>query len=102
MPQTKPLRYGLGLWSNYVQTSFLLAETQTVMTIRMLGMLGIVPAPRGENARMLEEKASAFTASAMAAGIAVMGMQPPDRVYNAAIRPIRKKTRSNAKRLTRP
>ena len=78
-----------------------LAEAQTVMALRLFGMAGLWPLGPGEHRRMMAEKWSAFTASGTAAGIAAMQGQSPDRVATEALRPIRRVTKANSKRLSR-
>ena len=78
----------------------LMAEAQIVMMLRVMGMTGILPADAAENNRMMAEKGPAF-AKAMAAGAAAaMRGHSPDKVAMATIRPLRRKTKANVKRLS--
>ncbi len=78
----------------------LMAEAQTVIALRMMGMAGILPADAAENNRMMAEKGPAF-AKAMAAGtVAAMRGLSPDKVALATMRPLRRKTKANVKRLS--
>lgn len=86
---------GLAFWT-------MMAEAQMVMTLRMLGMMGVLPANRRENHVMMAEKAPAFAEAAVAAGMAAMTGKSPDEIAQAAIRPVARRTRANVKRLTKP
>ncbi|MBM7069600.1 antifreeze protein [Actibacterium sp. 188UL27-1] len=94
-----PFLLAYDCWKTGLQASYLMAETQTVIGLRVLGMAGMWHVPKSENSRMVQEKAPAFAASAMAAGYAAMNGKRPDQIVNAAIHPLRRKTISNAKRL---
>jgi hypothetical protein len=76
-------------------------EAQRVATMRIWGMGGYWGVTSGENARMVDEKGTVAVASAMAAGRAMMLGQPPASVALAALKPVRAKTRANAKRLAK-
>ena len=84
-----------------VQTAQMMAEAQMVMTMRLLGMAGFWAVPPSENFRMITEKPDAFVRSAFAASTAAMEGKRPDQVAQAAIKPLRRKTRANSKRLRR-
>lgn len=88
-------------FSNFITLGFLAAEAQTVMTLRLMGMSGIWPVSAGENKRMFSEKASALVASQIGMTKAAMSLQNPQDVVAAGLKPYRRKTRSNARRLTR-
>ncbi len=79
----------------------LMAETQSIVTMRMLGMAGLWSVADSEDSRMVNEKAPAFASSLIAASTAAMRGQRPDQIATAAIKPLRAKTRANAKRLAR-
>lgn len=76
-------------------------EAQSVVTMRMLGAAGVWNVHPGENARMITEKQQAFTEAAFAAGRAALGGHAPEAVVKAALRPLRLKTRSNIRRLSK-
>lgn len=97
MYQTDPYR----LWTLGLQTTWMLAEAQTVVALRLWGMAGLWPVSPSETSRMLGEKWPAFIQSAGAAGAAMMKGHAPDRVAEAALHPIRKATRANSRRLSR-
>jgi hypothetical protein len=89
------------LWALGLRTTWMLAEAQTVMTLRIWGMAGLWPVSPSEQTRMLTEKWPAFVQSAGAAGAAMMKGHGPDRIAEAALRPIGRKTRANSRRLSR-
>jgi hypothetical protein len=84
-----------------LRTSIMLAEAQMVIGMRMLGMMGLWRVLPSETSRMSSEKLAAMGEVAMASSRAVMSGQPPIKVAEAALKPIRRKTASNVKRLAR-
>jgi len=88
-------RSTLAFWS-------MMAEAQTVIALRTMGMMGVLPASPRENHTMMAEKGPAFVESALAAGAAAMAGKTPDQIAQAAIRPIARRTGANVKRLTKP
>ena len=91
----------LDLWNTTLQMTYLALETQSVMTMRILGMAGLWNVTKSENARMMDEKSPALMESAMNAVTATMNGARPDQILNTAIRPLRAKTRSNSNRLSK-
>jgi len=91
----------LQLWTLGLRTGVMLAEAQTVVTLRLWGMAGAWPVPPAENSRMVAEKLPAFLHSFRAARAAVMKGHGPHRIASAALRPIARKTRANSRRLVR-
>ena len=89
------------MWSVGLQTAQMMFEAQTVMTLRMLGMCGAWGTAPAESMRMVFEKPDAFIRSASSATEAMMLGKRPDQIAEAAIRPLRRKTKANAKRLRR-
>lgn len=81
------------------QLAMLVAETQIVMTYRLLGMAGIWAVAGTENHRMVNEKGPAFLEASLAASRAAMLGRRPDEVMAAWVRPLRRTTRRNARRL---
>lgn len=79
----------------------MLAEAQTVIAFRMLGMAGLWSVTGSENRRMMEEKLPAFTESFVAATLAGSRGGSPAQVMDASIKPLRKRTRQNSRRLAR-
>ncbi len=90
-----------GLFLTGIQTAQLAVEAQTVITLRLLGMAGLWPVSRTEMQRMWTEKPSAFVQSGGAATMAAMTGKRPDQIMDAAIKPLRAKTRANSRRLSR-
>jgi hypothetical protein len=78
---------------------FMLAEAQMVMAMRMLGMAGLWRVAPSENARMVGEKLVAAQQSARAATRAALQGKPPAMIADHALKPIRRRTSANAKRL---
>lgn len=89
------------LWLNAVQAGMVMAEAQSVIAMRLWGMAGLWSVPKGENTRMVREKTTAFSKSITAASLAAARGAPPETIVAAALKPIRKKTRANHRRLTR-
>jgi hypothetical protein len=88
-------------WSLSVRTAQMLAEAQTVIAFRLMGMAGGWPVTSSESRRMVLEKGPAFVRAGGAAMQAAMKGRRPDQVLGAALSPIGRKTRSNARRLSR-
>jgi hypothetical protein len=82
-----------------VSMGMMLAEAQTVITMRTLGMMGFWNLGPGESERMWSEKAEAMRQSGLALTGALMRGASPARATSAALAPVRRKTRSNVKRL---
>ena len=82
-----------------LQTGMMLTEANMVIAMRMWGMAGMWRVTGAEDARMVSEKTAAVQAAAMAAGQAMLAGKSPAGVALAAMKPVRAKTRSNAKRL---
>ncbi len=91
----------LELWNTSLQMSYLMFETQSVMTMRLLGMAGLWNVTKSENTRMMDEKSPALLKSMANAAAATMSGARPDQIINTAILPLRAKTRSNSNRLSR-
>ena len=89
-------------WQSTFAFWSMMAEAQTVIAIRTLGMMGVLPASPRENHTMFAEKGPAFVEAAIAAGAAVLTGKTPDQIAHAAIKPIARRTGANVKRLTRP
>lgn len=84
-----------------VRTGVMLAEAQAVIAFRLMGMAGVWPVAPSEALKMLTEKPAAFAKAAKGAGAAVMHGKRPDQIAAAALAPIGRTTRSNAKRLAK-
>ncbi|APE44618.1 antifreeze protein [Sulfitobacter alexandrii] len=83
------------------RTIVLAFEAQTVMTLRLLAMNGLIPSRPGETGRMISEKLPAFGEAGIAAAAAALSGKLPDQVMSAALAPLSRKVRANRKRLTR-
>ena len=86
-------------WESTFAFWAMMAEAQTVIAIRTMGMMGVLPASPRENHTMFAEKGPAFVESVIAAGAAAMAGKTPDQIVHAAIRPIARRTGANVKRL---
>ncbi len=89
------------MWRGGMELTSLMIETQMVIAYRTLGMIGLWAVAPGENQRMVAEKGPAFAEAAMAASHAAMAGRRPDEIVGAWMRPLRRKTRSNMRRLGR-
>ena len=87
------------IWRGGLELTSLMIEAQTVVAYRTFGMLGLWAAAPGETNRMVAEKAPAFADAALAASRAAMAGRRPDEVAGVWVRSLRRKTRSNARRL---
>lgn len=76
-------------------------EAQMVIAMRMWGMMGLWNTPQSENLRMFTEKAAAAFAAQNGMARAILSGEGPGAVALAAITPVRRRTRSNVKRLVR-
>ncbi|AUM74390.1 antibiotic ABC transporter [Paracoccus jeotgali] len=86
------------LWSQVVQISF---ESQMVIAMRAAGMVGLLPQHRNESSRMVREKVEAAQEAGDAVMKAVTNGAPADQVMSAALTPYGRRTRANARRLTK-
>ncbi len=75
------------------------AEAQSVIAMRMMGMAGLWPVSPTEGNRMVLEKVEAWH-DLLRAG-AVTAFRPPFDTVEAAVKPYRRRTRANARRLGR-
>ncbi|MEM1066370.1 MAG: antifreeze protein [Pseudomonadota bacterium] len=91
----------LSLWRLGVETSALVLEAQSVVAMRMLGFAGLWRMHSNEPLRMVVEKPAAFFNSAGEVANATLAGKPPEQVAAAALKPYRRKTRSNSRRLSR-
>ncbi len=88
-------------WASAVQMGWIAMEAQAVIAMRLWGMAGLWAVAPSENRRMVSEKAAAFTRAGGDAALAVMTGKAPAEVVAASLRPIRRTTRSNVRRLSR-
>ncbi|MGR3466454.1 MAG: antifreeze protein [Shimia sp.] len=82
------------------ELSLLAAETQAVVAMRLWGMAGLWNVTKGEDARMVSEKLPAWM-DAYSAGTMQLVRGRPDRVLPAMVKPLRRKTRANSRRLAK-
>lgn len=90
---TAPFR----LWQQMAQVAW---DSQMVIAMRTAGMMGLVHQDANEPQRMVIEKADAATEAMHAAIRAASRGERADKIMSAALRPYRRRTRANAKRLT--
>jgi len=86
-------------WANAMQFGYLMAEAQAVIAMRLLGMAGVWSVTPAEDARMISEKVYAMTKATTDSAKVAMSGGTVDQIAAAAIKPIRRKTRANARRL---
>lgn len=86
-------------WRPAMQMARIAVESQTIVALRLTGMAGLWPMAPVETFRMVTEKIDAGHASALAAFQASLSGKGPATVAMAALRPVRRHTRANAKRL---
>ncbi len=91
----------LALWSLAMQMGWITLEAQSVIAMRLWGMAGLWSVTPSENARMVSEKTAAFTRSGTAVAKALMAGQSAEDAVAAGLRPIRRTTRANSRRLRR-
>jgi hypothetical protein len=96
-----PIPSPLQLIELSIRTSIMLTEAQMIIGMRMMGMMGLWRVLPSENARMSSEKVAVMGQVALASSQALMSGKPPTLVAAAALKPIRRKTASNVKRLAR-
>jgi hypothetical protein len=92
----------LDLWRLSMDTGRMLAEAQIVITLRMMGMAGVIPASPGENARMVTEKVATAQAAGAAMAKAAMGGASAPAVAAAGLKHVGRRTRANVRRLSKP
>jgi hypothetical protein len=91
----------MAIWKSGFDAWRMMAEAQTVVALRMMGMAGLWTLSDGETTRMFTEKHQAFAQSAFDGTVAAMRGQPPERILAAVVRPLGLKTSANARRLGR-
>ena len=90
-----------GYWRIVVQASQILAESNTVIALRLSGMAGLWPMSGAENQRMISEKMTATTQATHAViRTGAAGGSLAD-IAIAAMKPVGRRTKANAKRLTK-
>ncbi len=87
------------LWMQVAQIAF---ESQVVISFRVAGMMGILPQQSNESHRMVQEKLDAAQEAGFAMFRAATRGASADKIMSAALRPYRRRTKANARRLTKP
>lgn len=87
------------LWRGGLDLVGLLIESQIVVAYRTLGLAGFGRVSPNEGHRMVTEKMPAFTEAALAASQAAMQGKRPDEIVGEWVKPLRRETRSNIRRL---
>jgi hypothetical protein len=90
-----------GFGRNMLNLTYLMAESQAVIGMRLLGMIGAFPVGPTENKRMVAEKVRAMGEASFAMWYSTLAMQHPNEVVAAGLKPFRSKTRANSRRLIR-
>ncbi|MTH77311.1 antibiotic ABC transporter [Paracoccus aestuariivivens] len=85
------------LWTQMARIAW---ESQMVIAMRTAGMMGLVRQDANEPTRMVVEKADAASEAMVAALRAAGRGERADRVMAAALRPYRRRTKANVKRLS--
>ena len=65
----------------------MMLESQIVISLRLMGMAGVLPAARGENARMVSEKTAALQEAGLAASRAFLTGAAMPAIALAAMTP---------------
>ncbi|SDE18222.1 hypothetical protein SAMN05421538_104249 [Paracoccus isoporae] len=86
------------IWTQIAHIAF---ESQMVIGMRLAGMMGFLPQKSSEPQRMVQEKLDAAQESGLAMFKAASRGASPDKVMAAGLKPYSKRTRANAKRLTK-
>ncbi|MCF8512352.1 MAG: hypothetical protein K9G43_12960 [Rhodobacteraceae bacterium] len=88
-------------WSASIAAGQIMAESQLVIALRVAGMAGILPMAEGETQRMLSEKLAAGKEAGQAALRAGWAGGSLPTIVMAAMKPVGRRTRANARRLSR-
>lgn len=96
-----PFETGMQLARLSTQMAAMLAEANMVIFMRLWGLAGLWQVAPSEKRRMVSEKVTAAQASAVAAGLALASGKSPAAVAEAALKPVRRRTKSNVRRLAR-
>ncbi len=84
-----------------LKTGMMLGQAQMVIGMRLWGMAGMWSVLPSENARMVAEKLAAGIEATGHAATAAMRGKGPAAVAAAALAPVARRTKSNARRLAR-
>lgn len=83
----------------WVAVTRLMADTQCVLTMRLLGLSGVWSLPEGESQAMVGEKVPVFTEAALSGTFAMMSGRSPHKVFRETLKPISSKASANRERL---
>lgn len=83
------------------QVGLLMVESQAVVALRLLGLTGFWAVTPSETSVMISEKGPTLAKAASAATRAMASGKRPDQVLDAAVRPLRSRTRANVRRLSK-
>ena len=83
-----------------VSMAAMMLEAQSVIGMRVLGMMGLRHMEPGESMLMVHEKTNAMTDVHNAMAQAFLNGEGPGGIAVAGITPLRDRTRANAKRLS--
>ena len=97
-PDLGALRTPVMLWQQMMHMAW---EAQMVIALRTAGMLGVLRQDVAEPHRMVLEKADAASEAIQAALRAASRGEGAEKVMAAALRPYRRRTRANMRRLSR-
>jgi hypothetical protein len=80
----------------------MMLESQIVISLRLMGMAGVLPVADGEHRRMVDEKTSAMQEAGFAASRAFLTGAAMPAIAMAAMAPVRRRTKANVRRLMKP
>ncbi|MFN7223862.1 MAG: antifreeze protein [Paracoccaceae bacterium] len=84
-----------------LNTATMLAQAQSVIAMRMMGMVGAWSVSPGENTRMVSEKLRTGMKSGVAAHRSALSGGSATDIAEAALAPVKRATAANARRLGR-
>jgi hypothetical protein len=91
----------LDCWRLGLTLAALGAEAQMVIALRMMGLWGVWALPPGEQVRMVSEKQAAIGEASIGMANALLRGASAAAVVGAGASPVRRRVRSNARRLAR-
>lgn len=97
MPMISPF----GLIELSLRNAMMMSEAGMIIWMRMMGVGGMWRVTPSENARMVEEKFAAVMEGATAASRVAMRGGHPFAIVDAGMKPARKRTSANVKRLAK-
>lgn len=84
-----------------IRTAMMMTEAQLVISMRILGMMGMWNIRPTENAKMVSEKIATAQKAGLAMQKTMLRGGSPAQVASAGLSPVARKTQSNVKRLAR-